>query len=220
MYQDSDPGKAGGPSRKSLIRGILLTLVGAIVVTVVFVMPAEYGTDPTGLGERLGLTRLGGVSAPEVDATPRIVEGTWPVAPPAEEFDYFDPEVLGDPFSRTQERPFRSATMIVELADLEQVEVKASMKQGDALVYSWRMLQGDTVYTDFHADPHAEDQYPEGYWIRYLESESNGASGSLVAPFDGNHGWYWLNIEEGPVTIELQVHGYYDTVDEIMRSFQ
>ena len=220
MYQDSGRDPAEGPSRKTLIKSALWTFVGAVVVTVVLVMPAEYGVDPTGLGSRLGLTSLGAVAAPEIDATPRVVEGTWPVAPSEEDFDYFDPEVLGDPYSRPHDRPFRSETMVIELADLEQVEVKASMQQGDALVYSWRMIEGESIYTDFHADPHAVDQYPDSYWIRYQESEGNSASGSLVAPFDGNHGWYWLNIEEGPVSVELTVHGYYDSVEEVMRSFQ
>ena len=220
MAQEPSAAKQDGPTSKSLIRSMLLTLVGAIVVTVLFVMPAEYGVDPTGLGERLGLTRLGAIDAPEIDATPRIVEGTWPVAPSEEEFDYFDPEVLGAPFTGSHDRPFRSEKMIVELADLEQVEIKATMRQGDALVYTWRMIEGEAIYTDFHADPLAVDEYPESYWIRYQESEGSSASGSLVAPFDGHHGWYWLNIEEGPVKIELEVHGYFDVVEEVMRSFQ
>ena len=32
----------------------------------------------------------------------------------------------------------------------------------------------------------------------------------VVAPFSGEHGWYWLNISEKPVTIKLTVTGYYD----------
>ena len=158
--------------------------------------------------------------APEVDATPRIVEGRFPEISPDDEFDYFEPETLGDPFSRTQEREFRSESMVIALDEFEQVEVKAVMKQGDALIYSWRLVEGESIYTDFHADPLEVEKFPEQYWIRYLESENPSASGSLVAPFDGNHGWYWLNIEENPVRIELEVHGYYDSIAEIMRSFQ
>ena len=110
--------------------------------------------------------------------------------------------------------------MGIALDEFEQVEVKASMKQGDAFVYSWKMIEGETVYTDFHADPHQTDLYPDRYWMRYAESEEAFASGSLVAPFDGNHGWYWMNIEENPVKIVLEVRGYYENLEEIMRSFQ
>jgi hypothetical protein len=210
-----------GPSRKTLVRGTILTFIGAAVVTVLFIMPAEYGVDPTGLGGRLGLTRLSATAtAPDIDTTPRIVQGTFPVAPAAEDFDFYEPEVLGDPFSRSHDVQFRTDTFVIPLEEFEQVEVKTTMKQGDALVYSWKLLQGETVYADFHADPHQVELYPEEYWIRYLESETASASGSIVAPFDGNHGWYWLNIEENAISIELKVSGYYSSIDEIMRSFQ
>jgi hypothetical protein len=33
--------------------------------------------------------------------------------------------------------------------------------------------------------------------------------GSLVASFSGEHGWYWVNISEKPVTITLTVAGFY-----------
>ena len=211
---------SSGPPRRTLIKGALWTFAGALVVTVLFVLPAEYGVDPTGLGEKIGLTRLATPVAPEIDSTPRIVEGRFPEISPDDEFDYFEPETLGDPFSRTQDREFRSESMVIALDEFEQVEVKAVMKQGDALVYSWRLVEGASIYTDFHADPLEVEKFPEQYWIRYLESENPSASGSLVAPFDGNHGWYWLNIEENPVRIELEVHGYYDSIAEIMRSFQ
>ena len=141
--------------------------------------------------------------------------------PPAEaDFDYFDPEVMSDPFSRSHSSPFRSDTIEVPLDDLEHVEVKANMKQGDVLVYSWKLVEGETVYTDFHADPYETDKYPQDYWVRYAESETASASGSIVAPFDGNHGWYWMNIEENPVKVVLEVRGYYESIEEIMRAYQ
>jgi len=207
-----------GPSRKSLARAAAWTFAGAAAITVLFVLPAEYGIDPTGLGTRLGLTRLADADDAAPGSPPRLVEGEFP-SPPAE-FDFFDPEVLGDPFSRTQDRRFRSEKIEIPLDELEQVEVKAVMRQGDAFVYAWRLLEGSAVYTDFHADPLEIEKYPEQYWIRYHESESNAESGSIVAPFNGNHGWYWLNIEENPVRIELEVHGYFESLEEIMRSYQ
>lgn len=209
-----------GPSPKTLLKSVLWTFIGAVIVTVLFVLPAEYGVDPTGLGEKIGLTRLAGAVAPDVDFEPRIVEGTYPTVSPDEEFDYFEPETLGEPFSRSQDQLFRTASMTIELAEFEQVEVKAVMNQGDAIVYSWKLVEGETVYSDFHADPHEVEKFPELYFIRYHESEEAAESGSLVAPFTGNHGWYWLNIEENPVKIELEVRGYYDSLEEIMRSFQ
>ncbi len=213
--RDSQP----APSSGSLLKGALFALGAATVVTVLFVLPAEYGIDPTGIGAKLGLLDLAETSDPAESGGNTIVEGTWPNIP--EEFDFYEPDILGDPYSRTQAAKFKSDTLTIELDVGEQTEYKAIMQQGDALVYHWQLDHGETVYTDFHADPGENAEgYPEMYYIRYAESEAAESSGSLVAPFTGNHGWYWLNIEEEPITITLEVHGYYDQVEEIMRSYQ
>jgi hypothetical protein len=64
------------------------------------------------------------------------------------------------------------------------------------------------VYVDYHGhDPSLGDKF----WVRYSEQDGvERASGSLVAPFSGEHGWYWLNVSDKPVTIKLTVSGYYD----------
>jgi hypothetical protein len=36
--------------------------------------------------------------------------------------------------------------------------------------------------------------------------------GSLVAPFSGEHGWYWVNVSDQPVTITLFLKGYYSEI--------
>lgn len=214
-----------GPSSGSLFKSAFFTLLGAVIVTALFIMPAEYGVDPTGVGTKLGLTDLDAAEptaeeAPTTLPAPKLVTGAFPEVPAPEDFDYYEPEILGDPFSRSHTSEFRSDTLEVPLDEFEHVEIKATMKQGDALVYSWKLVEGDTVYTDFHADPHQTELYPDRYWIRYAESEEASASGSLVAPFTGNHGWYWMNIEENPVRIVLEVRGYYESLDEIMRAYQ
>jgi hypothetical protein len=33
-------------------------------------------------------------------------------------------------------------------------------------------------------------------------------SGRLVAPFAGQHGWYWLNRGQQPVTVKVSVTGF------------
>lgn len=210
------------PSQGNLLKGALLALVTAVVVTVLFVLPAEFGVDPTGIGAKLGLFDLAATaeSAPGSASAGgnTIVEGTWPAIP--EEFDFYEPEIVGDPYSRTQPRKFRSDTITIELDVGEQTEYKAIMQQGNAFVYHWKLEKG-IVYTDFHADPGENAAgYPDQYYVRYAESETGENSGSLVAPFAGNHGWYWLNIEEEPITITLEIHGYYDRVEELMRSYQ
>ena len=45
--------------------------------------------------------------------------------------------------------------------------------------------------------------------MRYEEADGvTHRSGSLVAPFNGEHGWFWLNVSDTPVKIRLTVTGY------------
>ena len=208
------------PSRGALIKSVAAALVAALAAFVLFVLPAEFGRDPTGVGRLLGLNQLAAVEDDHDDEPSRTVVGTYPGLPDADTFDYFEPDVFGEPFSKGHEKAFRDETFTIRLDVSEQVEYKAIMDRGDAVVYTWS-VDASTVYTDFHADPGADAEgYPEGYFIRYRESETAEDSGSLVAPFAGYHGWYWLNIEERPVTITLRVAGYFDRIEELFREYQ
>ncbi|HEY6815375.1 MAG TPA: hypothetical protein VI168_07550, partial [Croceibacterium sp.] len=46
------------PSRKKLLIGSVAALAAAGIAVVGFVLPAEYGIDPLGIGKALGLTKL------------------------------------------------------------------------------------------------------------------------------------------------------------------
>ena len=37
----------------------------------------------------------------------------------------------------------------------------------------------------------------------------------IVAAYDGQHGWYWQNLEPDDVTLTLEVAGFYDEIVEI-----
>ena len=74
-----------------------------------------------------------------------------------------------------------------------------------------KATDGGLVYSDLHGhDPAAGQEF----FVRYREDQEGAteATGSLVAPFDGEHGWYWLNIHDGPVTITLTVTGFFDDI--------
>ena len=131
-------------SRTGLLKSALIALIAAVVVAVLFVLPAEYGVDPTGVGSKLGLVNLAETADQPGEALPKIVTGAFPEIPT--DFDYYEPEVLKDPFSRLHDTDFRSDTLTIELGVVEEVEYKVRMQQGDAIVYSWR-VDGGLVYT-------------------------------------------------------------------------
>jgi hypothetical protein len=58
---------------------------------------------------------------------------------------------------------------------------------------------------------HREKPNADGEFTSYWEErQSDNAHGSFVAPFAGSHGWYWRNTKKNPVTISLQISGFYE----------
>ncbi len=114
----------------------------------------------------------------------------------------------------------KSDTIAINLDYLEEVEYKALLDEGSSMKYTWTVA-GDTenggVYYDFHGDAGSEETPPPD---SYEEGEAPTKTGEFEAPFDGYHGWYFLNIEERPITITLEIEGAYQSHKEIYRGSQ
>ena len=101
----------------------------------------------------------------------------------------------------------RTDTITIKLGFDEKTEIKAVMAKAKAIVYDWS-VEGGKVYVDFHGHDPAKDK---NFWVRYEEADGvTSGHGSLVAPFGGEHGWYWLNVGDTPITIRLTVTGYHE----------
>lgn len=96
------------PSRRRLAAGTAVALAVASLLLVAVVMPAEYGIDPLGTGELLGLTGLSG-DAPAVRSDGLVAH----------------PESY-----RVDRRTF-------ELPPGAFLEYKFRLEEGDAMLYSW-----------------------------------------------------------------------------------
>ena len=58
MPEPTSPYETQPPSAKRLAATTLIAVTGAAAALIVFVLPAEYGIDPTGIGRALGLTAM------------------------------------------------------------------------------------------------------------------------------------------------------------------
>jgi hypothetical protein len=107
--------------------------------------------------------------------------------------------------------------MTVELAEGGETEVKTVLRENQVITYSWSVDDG-IVYSDFHGHT---PELGEDFWVRYQEDQrgSSGEHGSLMAPFSGEHGWYWVNLEDHPVTVTLTVNGYFDDMIDYSSAF-
>lgn len=197
------------PSGRRIALSVALAAVIAAVVLVVAVLPAEYGIDPTGLGRVLGLDALNAPASRTIEVRDVIGgnERVREVEIPA----FNEPVPLPNPaVHQVEDRPIQTRTMTITLDVDDETEVKTVLRASKVITYTWQ-TDGGLVYCDMHGHDPAAGQ---DFFVRYREDQEGAteATGSLVAPFDGEHGWYWLNIHDGPVTITLTVTGFFDDI--------
>ncbi len=171
------------PSLKTLVIATLVATLLAAAIFWIIVLPAEYGLDPTGFGKKSGLLQLAATKPPEIK--PAVI--TCPTAP---------------------DKPAASAwrdSVVISVPAQSGLEYKFFLKKGARLEYQWQ-TNGAKLYFDFHGEPKGDNT---GYFKSFQEDTRNGASGDLIAPFTGKHGWYWENKTHKPVTVTLKTRGDY-----------
>lgn len=194
------------PTSAQLVRSTLIALGVAVLILVTCVLPAEYGVDPTGIGSRLGLTRMGeiktqlameaqaeervaGDAVADVDAAEGDTPGTEaaqaaPSAPVAADADAWRHET------------------VVHIAPDEAIELKLVMKAGEQAEYHW-VAENGMLNFDAHGDGGGKSiSYGKGRGAR-------DGSGTLTASFDGHHGWFWRNRSADTVSLTLRTRGRY-----------
>jgi hypothetical protein len=175
------------PERKKLFISTLIALLVAGVLLVTIVLPAEYDIDPTRIGKLLGLT---GMSAGS------------------------DASQVASDVMRKHPRKYFSGHVEIHVKPREELEYKAVLEKGEPMVYSWT-TQGGPLYVEFHGDP-TVGEWPKDFYQSYeIQESSEGMHGSFIAPFTGNHGWYWKNNSDHPIVIVLDAAGYYSKLVRI-----
>jgi len=130
---------------RSLVKATIISLVIAIVALVLFILPAEYNIDPTGVGEKLGLTVFNNpaqttqVQNSEV-STSKVMENSVEITVPAR----------------------------------RGIEYKLAMKQYQKVTYEWNSNEGQ-LYVDLHGEPKGDTTgYFESYTIATV-NKMNGS---------------------------------------------
>jgi hypothetical protein len=95
-------------SRTKILKALVATLVGAMVILVLCILPAEYGIDITGFGGATGLTDLG------------TMKGTS----------------VSDPFL-SNPWPYETTTEKITVAPRKGVEYKFQIPKGNVFLYTW-----------------------------------------------------------------------------------
>jgi len=193
MYNSNAPTNDELPSTGKLIKSTILAAVTAGVLLVTVVMPAEYGIDPTGIGNALGLKRMGEIKVS--------------LAAEAEADEAKDAqEIVVETEPQTQAET-QSHEMSVTLAPDEGTEIKVAMKKDAKVNYEWWSDGGKANF-----DVHGDSKELKINYHNYSKGSSVRESGELVADFDGSHGWFWRNRTKESITVTIKTNGAYSSI--------
>lgn len=188
------------PSRASSRRRILgLTASAAGVAALIFVgaiLPAEFNRDPLGIGKATGISALWALEEVHVAAN---ASAAAPARSETAELRTIEVDIPlgpgGDP------------------AGKDQLEYKVRLHKGASFVYSWHVegaKLADEFYSEFHG--HTLGNGKTMTVAEYRKESGISDKGTLTAPLDGIHGWYFLNTAEGPVRVKLRMTGFFDVI--------
>ena len=142
---------------------------------------------------------------------------TSPQTPPSQPPAWNEVPPPAGSFREQQATPYRTDTVDVPVKPSGgSIEYMVRMKEGAAAVYSWRVLDiadPAKLTSEFHGHT---DRAPgtTGTLVFYRKATGGTENGSLVAPFDGTHGWYFKNDTDRPVVVTITLAGFYEVIPQ------
>ena len=201
MLNAEKPDPSFLPSPRQLRRSTIGALVGAAFIGVAVFLPAEYGIDPTGVGNVLGLTEMGEIKqelAREA-AEDALIHG--------EQSSGLLHDVFGLFVGAAHAQEAWTDTVTFTLAPDASAEIKLVMAEGDVAEYAW-LAEGGRINFDLHA-------HGDGQSVDYDRGRgATEGAGTIEAPFAGEHGWFWRNRDDAEITVTLQLRGAYTEIVE------
>lgn len=216
MQDSHNPTKADLPSTKKLIQSTIIAAATAGVLLLTVVIPAEYGIDPTGIGNIIGLKKMGEIrvsldreaAADKANNARSNADRTNPIA------SIPQPSVSNLPAAAS---PAASSTgvnsqheMQSTLAPDEGTEIKLVMAKGSKVKYSWSTDGGKANF-----DIHADSQQLNIDYHQYRKGSDSRDEGIIEAAFDGSHGWFLRNRNSTPIVITLKTQGQYTEIKRV-----
>ncbi len=129
-------------SPATLLKASIISAVLAAAILITIILPAEYGIDPTGAGEAIGLMPLANLN--NTDSSSEQVE-----------------------MPENSEWREDSATIVVPAG--KGLEYKFYLVKGNVMRYDWLSTDGE-LYFDFHGEPEGDTTgYFESYTVSTAE---------------------------------------------------
>ena len=202
MFNSQQPSEKDLPTSMQLLKATVVAIAVAFILIVVVVLPAEYGSDPTGMGKILGLKEMGEIKMSLLDESHK--ESSQQNTTSSIEIDHTEEAMVKNTINKD--------VVEITIEPGQAIEIKLEMRSGSLVQYEWKTIKGGLNY-NLHGDGYKGSQqfisYKKG---RMVPSDS----GELKAEFDGYHGWFWRNREKFSVTVSLQTSGDYIQIKQML----
>ena len=197
-------------NKKQLLKSVIIALVIGFIVLITAVLPAEYGIDPLGTGKLFGFGRLyqddtktKGNSQNSVLNFKKIT--LEKIGSPA---NIPKPIEANNPAPKEQFSK-RQDTIKITVPAKKGIEYKFKILKYGSVKYEWSTDKG-IVYIDFHGEVKQENPPENVFYESYTLAYSNNMAGTLTAPFEGKHGWYFRNETNEDIVVTLRLKGEYE----------
>ncbi len=194
MFNTHKPSGNDLPTSSQLLKSTVVAICVGCALLILFVLPAEYGTDPTGVGELLGLKKMGEIKT-------RLKQ------------DFLKENIGAKDELMVESETGKEDQDVMEfvIAPDEAIEIKLEMKKGSIAKYKWTTQNGGLNY-NLHGDGHNGSQKSISYKKGRM---TNSDSGEFKSEFYGYHGWFWRNRNNESVTVTLETNGDYILIKQM-----
>ena len=194
MFNTHNPPENDLPTSSQLLKSTMVAIGVGCTLLILVILPAEYGTDPTGVGELLGLKKMGEIKT-------RLKQDYL-----IENMGTKD-ELMAESETGKENRDI----MEFVISPDEAIEIKLEMKKCSIAKYNWTTKNGGLNY-NLHGDGHKGSQKSISYKKGRMTSSD---SGEFKSEFDGYHGWFWRNRNNESVTVTLETFGDYILIKQM-----
>tara|TARA_B100001996_G_scaffold100983_3_gene75693 strand:- start:5475 stop:6071 length:597 start_codon:yes stop_codon:yes gene_type:complete len=198
MFNVQQPTEKDLPTSSQLLKSTIIAILVTFILLLIVIFPAEYGTDPTGVGNLLGLKEMGDIKMSLLDEAQN--EPADEINVPSSNIDHKDKIVVNNDVVEHTLEPGQA------------IEIKLEMKRESLVQYEWKTSKGGLNY-NLHGDGYKGTDNFMSYKKGRMVSSDNG---DLKAAFDGYHGWFWRNREDYPVTVRLETSGEYIRIKQML----
>ena len=194
MFNTHKPSEIDLPTSSQLLKSTMVAIGVGVALLILVILPAEYGADPTGVGEFLGLKKMGEIKT-------RLKQDSQ-----KENLSEKD-ELMVVAETGIENHD----VMEFVIAPNEAIEIKLEMKKGSIAKYKWTTKNGGLNY-NLHGDGYKSSKKSVTYKKGRMTSSD---SGEFKSEFDGYHGWFWRNRNNASVTVTLETIGDYILIKQI-----